>query len=84
MSIERQRAGRAVRGKLPAIREVDASICEDAETVMVLVELDDEGGTIASSFDIASITPKADEAVNGALYALLGAVRKWRAAEQAK
>ena len=56
-SIERQRAGRAVDSKLPAILEADAGVSEDGEDVVVLVELDDGGGTVASSFSLRSITP---------------------------
>jgi hypothetical protein len=77
-SIERQRAGRAVDGKLPAILEVDANVAEDG-SVLVLVELF-EGGCIASGFDLESIVEPTEAAEIVALRAMLKGIRETRAA----
>lgn len=75
-SIERQRAGRAVDGKLPAILEAEAVVTEDGG-VMVLVELS-EGGCIASGFDLESIVEPTKAAEIIAMRVMLKGIREAR------
>src|SRR4051794_19858796 len=79
-SIERQRAGRAVDGKIPDILEAQADLAEDGDDVIVLVELSD-GCCIAAGFSLSSIVGPDEKAVIDLWRALLTKFRKARVDE---